>query len=810
MHLLWQDVRFALRVLLARPLLTLVAVLTLALSIGATTAVFSVYDTVLLKFLPYRDPGSLTVLREDIPSITDMLPITAREYVQLAERSDKLEGLALADRLGFHLLGEGEPVRVEGALVTANFFSLLGVAPWMGRDFLREEDRPGSNGVAIVDHGLWQRQFGSDPHLVGKTVRLNLAATFGPPRPITESVTVVGILPPGFRSTFEDEEVWMPMALDAAGADDNLHFLFPLGRLAAGATLAEAEAELETLIRAVTPEHPLHRREGRGLTLVSLRELQVRNVEAGLKFLLGAGGLVLTIACINVANLLLVGAVTRHREVALRTSIGATSWRLARQFLTESLLLAGAGAAVGLALAWAGIRFLAANGPGNIPRLDAVALDLRVLLFALLITTATGILAGLAPALRAIQTAPTEVLKEGGRVTGGFAWTEVLRGGLVVLEVALALVVLVGAGLLVRSSRSLQAMDFGFRSDRLLTLQTPLPQVKYPAGHHRETFYRAALERVQALPGVESASLVNTLPLSRLNTASGVTIEGRQESAGEALTANFRLVSPEYFATMGIPLRQGRGFEALDMAEHPLVAVIDEAAVRRFWPGQNALGQRLKLGPFNETLTVVGVVGDVIQRPLSNEVQPTVYLPSLWSSAMTFVVRTPNEPLEYVDPLRRAIQEVDREQPVVAVASMAQIIADTAAGPRFNAQMLSTLALVALFLATVGIYGVMHYSVTQRIREIGVRMALGADRRSVQGLVLRRAAVLALAGVASGLCAAVALTRLMISQLYGVSATDPWTFTLMALLLVAVALAAGFIPARRATRVDPIVALRTE
>lgn len=805
-----QDLKSAMRVLLMRPLLTLVAVLTLGLGIGATTAVFSVFDTVLLKSLPYQDADRITVVREDIPSITDMLPITALEYVRLREQTETLAGLALADRLGFHLVKDGEPVRVEGALVTGNFFSLLGVTPRPGRDFRPEEDRPGNNDVVILSHGLWQRQFGADPALVGKTILMSLAATYGPPRSSAASVEVVGILPPDFRSPYEDEEVWMPIGIEAAAADDDLHFLFPLARLAPGVDLATAEAELDGLLQAVSPEHPLHQREGRGVTLVPVRQLLVRNVETGLKFLLGAAALVLLIASTNVANLLLIGAITRQREVALRTSLGATSGRLARQFLTESLVLACLGAIVGLALAWVGIRFLAANGPANIPRLDEVSLDLRVLLFTLGISAVAGLVAGVAPALRAMQAAPTDALKEGGRVVGTSTWTRVLRGGLVVLEVGLALVVLVGAGLLVRSFQSLQSMDHGFRSDHLLTLQTPLPQLKYPDGQSHDAFYRAALERVQALPGIQSASLVNTLPLSRQNTASGLTVEGRPQSADEALTANFRLISPEYFRTMGIPLLQGRTFQPLDMAEHPLVAIVNETAARRFWPGERPLQQRLKLGPFDETLTVVGVVGDVHHRPLSNEVQPTVYLPSLWSSSMSFVTRTANEPLGYVNALRAAIQEVDPEQPVEAVLSMEQIVADAAARPRFNAQMLSVLGLVALFLATVGIYGVMHYSVTQRIREVGVRMALGADRREVQNLILRHAAVLSLCGVAAGLLGAVALTRLMTSQLYGVSAIDPWTFSLVALVLVATALAAGLIPARRATRVDPVVALRYE
>jgi len=811
MQVLWQDVRFAARVVLARPLLALTAILTLGLGIGASTAVFSVYDTVLLRALPYQDAQRLVVLRENIPSITDMLPITALEYVRVADQATTLDDLTLADRLGFNLLGEGEPVRVDGALVTGNFFKVLGVSPWRGRDFTSADDRPGANDVVIISHGLWQRRFGSDPSLVGRTIRLNVAATYGPPRPVSSTVTVIGILPPDFRSPFEDEEIWMPMALDRAGADANLHFLFSLGRLAPGVTVDKARAELGTVLRGVTPEHPLHKREGRDVTLVPLRDLLVRNVETGLTFVLAAVGLVLIIACINVANLLLVGAVTRQREVALRNAIGATPWRLARQFLTESLLLAALGGVVGMALAWAGIHFIVANGPGNIPRLDAVSLDLRVLLFALLVTAVTGVVAGLAPALRAIQTVPTEVLKEGGRVAGPGGWAGRLRSGLVVLEVALALVVLVGAGLLIRSFEGLQSLDYGFRSESLLTMRASLPQSKYREGFRQAAFFRSALERVEAIPVVESAALVNTLPLSLRNTASGLTIEGREQLEGDALTANTRQVSSDYFDTMGIPLLQGRAFDPLDMDEHPRVAIINETAAKRFWPDESALDRRLTLGAADgQTVTVVGVVGDVLQRRLSTEVVPTVYLPSLWSSSMTFVARTSNDPLDDVDSVRATIQQVDADQPVEGIATMRQVVGETTSRPRFNALLLTILAFVALFLATVGIYGVMHYSVTQRTQEVGVRMSLGASRRDVLGLILRRAVWLATIGVVAGLVGAFALTRLMTSQLYGVSPTDPWTFALTALILIAVALAAGFIPARRATRVDPVDALRSE
>jgi predicted permease len=803
----WQDLRYALRMLAKHPGLTAVAVLTLGLGIGANSAIFSIVDTVLLQSLPYADPDRLVVLRENVTAVTDMLPLTAREYVQLREQREILEELSLADNVGFNLVGDGQAQRIEGALVTDNLFHMLGVNPVLGRGFAPGEERPGAAPVVILSNGLWRRSFGADPKVIGRKVRFDLIATFGPGRPTGNTFEVIGVLPENFRSPFQnDEQIWIPMTLDPVAADAKLHNLAALGRLRPEMSVDRARSGLSIADAGIGPEMPLHQSR-QGVTLVPLPEMLVRNVRASLWILFATVGLVLLLACANVANLLLAQALTREREVVLRASLGAGRLRLVRQFLTESLLLGLLAMVVGLAIAAGLIRILVATEPGNIPRLDEIGLDGRVVAFTLLISVTTSLLFGLMPALRASRASFEEVLRAGSPAAGTNRTHDRLRSILVVAEIAVALLVIAGAGLLVRSFRNHQIVDFGFRTGNLLVVPLPLPQMKYPDGPQQEAFFRQALERARALPGVKSVGAANAVPLARMNVAIVFTIEGR-ETPGQTIIADYRLVSPGFLPTLGVPVLNGRAFAESDLAETPRVALINRAAARRYWPDQSPLEQRILLLGQEKPVTIVGVVGDVRHNPTAPEAKPTVYVPSLRSPSMSLVARTDGEPEALAAGFRRMLQEVDPELPVQEITSMATMAGDAIARPRFNAVMLSLLAAAALLLAMVGLYGLMHYSVAHRRREIGIRMVLGAKRGEILRLVLGRSLRLVLAGVILGLAAAWYLNRVLESQLYGVSPTDPVTFAGSALVLIVVAWLAAFLPARLATRTDPATILR--
>ena len=806
---LLQDLRFAARFLLRRRGASALALAALACGIGATSAIWSVVDTVLLQPLPYR--GEILVVRENIPGISDMVPLTAYELVELRAASRTLAGLAAADLVDFTLLADGaEPASVAGARVTPDFFALLGVRPAHGRTFVPQDAAPGAPPVAVVGYAFYAKRFGADPDLAGKSLRTQSATALGSAAAgSSDRFQIVGVLPPEFRSPFEDEEIWTPLAIDRAAADRVSHTLFVLGKARPGEALPQVRSELDTLLVHLEPGMALHQKAGRSVTVVPLAAMLVQNVRGGLLILFAAVSLVLLIVCANVANLLLAQALARQREMAQRAALGAGRPRLLGQMLVESLLLALAGGAAGLALAYALLRLLVAASPGNIPRLELVGIDLRVLAFTVAITLGCGLLFGLVPAWRTSRLRFHEVLKSGGRV-GAERSHERLRGVLVIAQVALTVLVVVGALLLYRSFRDLQTLDYGFRSRGVLTATIDLPDARYPQPAQQEAFFRRLLERIKGLPGVRAAGMVNSLPLSRINTATTFDVVGRAPVAGNVPSANYRLVSADYLPALGVPLLAGRPFAEADVrGDQPRVALVDRALAERYWPGESPVGRRIALKGVDQPVTIAGVVGDVHHRNLDLDVHPTLYLPLLKSSAMSYVVRTGEDPLRLAAPLRQAVHELDREQPV-DVATLDQIVADAIARPRFNALLLGLLAALALALALVGIYSVMHYSVTQRYQEIGVRMALGAPAASLLRQVHTRALALAAAGVACGMTAAWGLTRLLASQLYGVSPTDPWTFTAAAVLLPLVALLASHLPARRAIRIDPTVVLRKE
>jgi len=796
---LWQDLRYGARMLLKKPGFTLVAVVTLALGIGANTAIFGVINAVLLKGLPYRDADHLVVIWEKLKQV-DQVELSPDEFAAYAERNQSFAQLAATERANFNLTGAGDPVRLEGQRATAGLFTTLGVEPLVGRTFTEEEDRTGAR-VAVLSHALWQDRFAGDANVVGRTISLDGG-----------DYTVIGVMPPRFQfpaPVNRPSEIWTPRSL-ATERDRQSHNLLAIGRLRPGVAWTQARAEFENIARRRAEEAG----QPPGDTSVNLIPLTAqvgRKQRPALYVLVGAVGFVLLIACANVANLLLAQAAGRRREMAVRLALGARRGQIVRQLLTESLLLSVLGGGVGLLLAvWLSeaIRVLAA---GQLPRAESIAVDGRVLGFTLLVSVATGVIFGLAPALQTSRADLNAELKDGARsATGGSGHR--LRSALVVVEVALALVLLAGAGLMIKSFWRLQQVDPGFDPQSLLSLEVTLPAAKYPEQHQRAAFYQQALEKISALPGVRAAAVINSPPFSGRRNISVFRIEGRPEPRGvaDAPLADFRFVSPDYFKLMGIPLVRGRTFTEGDAGNAPKVALINPAFAERYAAGEDLMGRRLRVG--DDWHTVVGVVGNIRQSGLDEEAAPHVYVPyqQIASSRAGLLVRTAADPLGFTAAVRGEIQAIDREQPTYNVSTMTAMMAASAAPRRLNLLLLGSFALVALLLAAVGIYGVMANLVTQRTNEIGLRMALGARPGDVLRLVIGRGMKLTLFGAAVGLGASFALLRAMTTLLFGVSATDPLTLAGVAALLLLVALAACWVPARRAAGVDPMVALRYE
>jgi putative ABC transport system permease protein len=802
---LWQDLRFGARTLRKSPGFTLVAVLTLALGVGANSAIFSVVNAVLLRPLPYKDPDRLVMVWEKgNPDEFPINSVSAANFIDWREQSRVFEGMSVLGRASFNLTGAGEPLRVDGRRVSANLFRLLGVEPQLGRAFLPEEDDPGAGRVVILSHGLWQRRFGADPSVVGRPVNMN-----------GHSYTVVGVMSPQFQFPSRQDELWVPIAFapkEAASRGNNSYEV--LGRLKQGVTLGQAQAEMNAIASRLKRQYPDVVKSD-ATVVVSLHEQTVGDIKTALLVLLGAVGFVLLVACANVANLLLARAAVRRKEVALRVALGAGRMRLMRQFLTESVLLAALGGALGLLLALWGLSVLKAFVPESLAEVKNVALDARLLGFTAAVSLVTGLVFGLAPAAQASRLDLNEMLKEGGRDSSSGRGGDRLRGLLVVAEVAVSLVLLIGAGLLVNSFVRLRSLDPGFSPENLLTMSVMLPQQKYPDHARRVAFFSELTSRVEALPGVRAAAVTNWIPLTLQGDTFGVSVEGRPDPGPDKRPdVVTRVVSQDYFDAMGIRLLRGRKFdERTDRADSRPVAVVSETMARRLWPGEDPIGKRVQPGEPdpNGWIEVVGVAGDVRQFDLAAEPRLQMYLPYAqfeWFVPRQLVVKTDGEPAGLAAAVRKTVWELDRDQPVSDVRTMEEVLSGSVARQRFSTLLLGVFAALALLLAAVGIYGVMSYAVAQRTREIGIRIALGAQAGSVLRLMVGQGLKLAAAGVALGLVGALLLTRLMSSLLFGVSATDPATLVCISVVLVGVALLASYIPARRAAKVDPLVALR--
>lgn len=797
-----RDLQYGVRMLLRRRGFAAVAIITLALGIGANTMIFSVVNAVLLSPLPFPDSGRLVRIGESHPNYK--ANFTYASFLDLGNQTASVEQIAAARFWSDNLMDGGEPEQVSMMLVSANFFGALGVPPELGRTFSPEEDTPGRDDVVVVSHALWQRRYGGDPNLIGKVITLG-----GHDR------TIIGVMPQDFQSNvlFSGQyDVWAPLVPGGLLRDNRRsHLLAVIGRLKPHATIAQAEAELGALAAGVEQRNPGVDDPGLGVNVVGLQDRLVAPMRPALMVLLAAVGCVLLIACANVANLLLARSASREREMAIRLALGASRWRIIRQLLTESTLLALAGGAAGLLLAGWGVASITALAPGNLPRIGEVRIDGRVLGFMLVTSLLTGILFGLAPALQLPRLSIQEVVKDGGRGATGNRrrW---LRHFLVVSEVAFALMLLIGAGLLINSFWRLQQVDRGFDARNLLTLNLTLS--RYSTNEQQVAFLREMLERISLTPGARAVGLTSTLPL-RGGPATDFVIEGRPPlQPGDEPSADIRIIDPNYFRAMSIPLRAGRPFSETDSGNAPTVMVISEKMARQFWPNEDPIGKRVTMKDWGPPLTgeIVGIVGDVKADGLDSETRPMIYwaysqFPVIFNN---IVVRTEGEPLGMVGVIKSQIWSVDPAQPVASVATMEQVLASSVATRRFNMMLLGVFAIVALALAAVGIYGVISYTVSERTHEIGIRVALGAQGSNVLRLVVGQGMILALTGVGVGLLGAFALTRLMSSLLFGVTATDPLTFIAIPLILMGTALGACFVPALRATKVDPIVALRYE
>ena len=792
-----QDIRYGLRTTARNPGLAAAAVLTIALGLGANTAIFSVVNAVLLRPLPFKDPERLVVLWRSLPSRDIKFALSDYDmFLGWRDRAHSYEDIAAWAHTGGNLTTSTEPEHVGVMRVSANLFRLLGVRPQFGRDFTAEDDRPGAARVALLDHQLWRRRFGGDRSVAGRQITVDGAA-----------YTVVGVLPQGLEDAMDTADLYVPVAQAPGPAAIELG-VNACGRLKPGVTVERANKELGALTARIAVER--HWAIPFSALVVGMHDFKVRDIRLTVIVLFAAVGLVLLIACANVANLLLARAASRQREVAVRIALGARSGRLIRQFLAESLVLSACGGILGLVLAYWTVRILPLAAPESLPFLGQVTIDVRVLGFAAFATIATGILFGMAPALSASRGLMAEALKDGGR-SGERGSRSRFRNSLVVVEVALALMLACGAALLLRSVLRLQDVRPGFNADGLLTASIELPNSGYAEPDRRTAFYLRLVERLREKPGIRAAGMSNQLPFNGASTSVGLIIEGNPPARpSEVPLLCQRIVDPGYFRAMQIPLKSGRIFDEHDRASQAPLALINETMARRYWPKLDPVGRRF--GDGLHWTTVIVVVGDVHHMSLAAPPEPEFYAPywQLPVPAMTLVVRTTADPLRAAPAVRAAVAELDRNQPVSKLAALAQRVDQSISSRRFAVILLGVFAATALALAAVGIYGVVSFSVARRTQEIGIRIALGAPPRRVLGEVLLRAGLLAVCGVALGTAGALALTRTLRSLLYGVSATDPATFVGVAVLLVAVTLAAGYLPARRAAAVDPIVALRQE
>jgi putative ABC transport system permease protein len=816
MSSIFKDVRFALRGLLKHPGFALIAVITLALGIGANSAIFSVVNAVLLRPLPFKDPDRLMVVWERrANSGRANLPLSGHEYAAFKERSKSFEALTIFQPNGFNLTGRGDPLMVDASEVSTDYFSVLGIPPVLGRTFAQGEDQSGGAKVVILGHKLWTQRFGSDPNVINQTIQLN-----------DQTYTVVGVMP----ALEFVPDVIVPIDLRGELRKVGKHSYEVFGRLKPGATLAQAQAELAHIAQQLEQESPEANR-GHGVQIVGLHEEVTGKAQLPLLTLFAAVGFVLLISCANVANLLLSRAAVRQREMAIRTALGASRWRLVRQTLTESLLLALIGGGLGLLSAVWLVTLLSKVTAVNIPRLDTISVDGHVLLATFGFSILTGLLTGIAPAWRNSESRLYEWIKDGMR--GSFSpGRRRVSSMLVIAEVALAVVLLIGGGLMLKSFVQLLRVDPGFQPNHVLRLDLALPSAKYSEPQQQTAFFNELIARLQGLPSIESVGATTQTPLSPGDNWSAFAIEGHPAPPpGQQQQAAMRAVSDGYFRTMQIPLRKGRFFNNADarvslplirwFEQQPLpehfnepqaapAAIINETMARLYFPNEDPVGRRLRI-IFSPWLTVVGVVGDVRHSGLNTPPNPEIYLSQLQEpqSSMAVMARTNGDPLQLAAVAREQVKAIDRDLPVT-ITTMDQIFSESVAGQRFNTMLLGIFAAVALLLAMIGVFGVINYSVAQRTHEIGIRIALGAQRRDVFRLVVGQGLMLALVGVGLGAAGALALTRLITGLLYGVSPTDGPTFVLVSLIVTAVALLACYAPARRATKLDPLIALRYE
>jgi putative ABC transport system permease protein len=796
---LLKDIQYAFRMMLKHRSFTFIAVLAIALGIGANTAIFSVVSGVLLRPLPYASPDQLVTVLHNGSS-----PVAPANYFDLKQQSKSFATLSASQMWGPNLTGRNQPEQLRGLQLSTDMFHLLGINPVHGRTFTAGEDQPGNDHVVVLSNRLWQRRFGADQNIVGQQITLDGAA-----------YTVIGVMPGEFQFApfwATNTELWVPLNLAARINDRRGQSLRVFGRLNEGVTREQAQAEISTIFSRLEQQYP-ESNKGLSLTVDSLHEKVVGKTRAALLILLGAVGFVLLIACANVANLLMTRATARQKEIALRTALGASRARIASQLLTESVVLALVGGGFGLLLGVFGIKMLVRLGPPELPRMQTIGIDVYVLAFTLLLSVVTGLLFGLAPILQIRKASFNAALKEGGWGSTEGGRRSLGRRSLVVSEVALALMLLIGGGLLVRSFLHLVSVDPGFDAHNVLTARVSLAGSEYKTGPQRADFFQRLIEQVRSIPGVESASAINHLPLAGDLWTLGFTIEGRPAPLpGEKQAAAYRVVRPDYFQTMGATLLKGRDFTTHDNDKSPGVVIVNEALARRYWPNENPIGKRMTVAE-DGLREIIGIVKDVRQQEWAAATKPEVYLPHLQAPSprgMTLVVRRVSNPSLLVGPIQNAVWSIDKNLPVADVMTMDDVVSDAIGPQRFNTILLGLFSAVALILALVGIYGVLSDSVTARTHEIGVRMALGAQASDVLGMILRQGMVLVGIGIGVGLVGAYLVTQLMSTLLYEVSATDRITFVAIPLALAAVALGACYIPARRATKVDPLVALRYE
>ena len=795
------DLRYAIRSLTKRPLFTIVAVATLALSIGANTAIFSVVNAVLLRQLPYYKPNQLVAL-STISGGGERDGLSVPEAEDFRAQMSSLEDVAFFQTQSVNVTGGERPDRVRGAFVSANYFRFFNLNPIVGRTFVEGEDRQGAPKLAVVNEKMWRERLNADPNLNDKKLTLN-----------GETYSVIGVVTGKFKHPFDpDVELWMPVANFPGNTNERTgRFLFVLGHLKPGATVSAATSEASTVATRLAAAYPKEN-TGRGARIESFRELVVRDIRPALWLLFAAVGVILLIGCANLANLLLARGLDRHREVAVRAALGASRWRLVRELLTETTLISVIGGVLGVFLAYWGLYGLL-KLPQNFVDTQDANLDLRVLLFALAISVLTGWLFGLAPALQFVRPDLQSFLKEGGRGSGeGARWNR-LRSGFVIAQVALALVLLVSAGLLIRSFDKLLRVNVGFRPEQLLSLEYRLPRTKYKEVTAQWNFHRQVMAQIQEVPGVQSVALVRGLPFSGNGGTTVITLPDREAPPkGREPEVMFNSATPNYFETIGIPFIKGRLFDDHDQPNTPLVVIINQTMAQKFWPNQDPLGKQVKAGQDGTVATVIGVVGDAKHYWLEETQQPQMYgaysqQPGYFA---TVVIRTKVEPLSLSEQVRQALWKVDADQPMWKIRTVEFLVNRSVADRKFLLALMGLFASLAMILTMLGLYGVISYLVKQRTQEIGIRLALGAQMRDILQMVLKQGMILVFTGVALGLATAWLSTRLISRLLYQVSATDPVTFAAISAFLIVVALLACYLPARRATKVDPLVALRYE